>query len=312
MARLIGFYRRISAVPSAALPSTVLLVAANLVPLVGVLFLGWSLWTILVLYWLENGVIGFFNVLKMAAARGSAMGPAMGPAEDAAAGSAGSAAGPASSAAGSAESRWHPTVTVRRWGKRPVQMTDGPALARAFLIPFFCLHYGIFWLVHGIFVWAIPLFASASFQTGPAGGIASGGVDAFGPPPSLAVLVLGLVTMAIRHGASYRMDFIGTGEYLHTSPASLLFMPYARVVVLHLTIVLGAVAAFVLDSPVWMLATLVLVKTAIDLAAHLVGLARSERHARLSLGPQASTVGVKPTGRRPERLTPSPGSSRPR
>ena len=31
------------------------LVGANLVPLVGVLFLGWSLTTLVALYWLENG-----------------------------------------------------------------------------------------------------------------------------------------------------------------------------------------------------------------------------------------------------------------
>ena len=44
------------------------LVAANLVPLTGVLFRGWDAATVLVLFWLENGVIGVFNGLRMAAA----------------------------------------------------------------------------------------------------------------------------------------------------------------------------------------------------------------------------------------------------
>lgn len=42
------------------------LVAANVVPLAGVLFLGWDLGLILILFWLENGVIGFYSILRLA------------------------------------------------------------------------------------------------------------------------------------------------------------------------------------------------------------------------------------------------------
>ena len=49
------------------LPITVLfLIAVNLIPLFGVLFFGWSLFSIMFLYWIENGIIGFFNILKIA------------------------------------------------------------------------------------------------------------------------------------------------------------------------------------------------------------------------------------------------------
>jgi len=51
--------------------SALALVAANLVPLYGVLALGWKVAPILVFYWTENLVVGFFNVLKMARAQGS-------------------------------------------------------------------------------------------------------------------------------------------------------------------------------------------------------------------------------------------------
>ena len=48
------------------LPITVLfLIAVNLIPLFGVLFFGWSLFSIMFLYWIENGIIGFFNILKI-------------------------------------------------------------------------------------------------------------------------------------------------------------------------------------------------------------------------------------------------------
>ncbi len=46
------------------------LVLSNLVPLFGVLFFGWNVSSILVLYWSENVIIGFYNVLKMGSAQG--------------------------------------------------------------------------------------------------------------------------------------------------------------------------------------------------------------------------------------------------
>lgn len=45
--------------------STLALVAANLVPVAGTLFLGWNLSDVLVLYWAESAVIGFFNIGKI-------------------------------------------------------------------------------------------------------------------------------------------------------------------------------------------------------------------------------------------------------
>jgi hypothetical protein len=51
--------------PATSEPAVALLVA-NAVPLVGVLFFGWDLGDIMVLYWLESGVIAFYTVLKIA------------------------------------------------------------------------------------------------------------------------------------------------------------------------------------------------------------------------------------------------------
>lgn len=46
------------------------MIAANLVPIYGVLIFHWSVYYILLLYWSENVIIGFYNVLKMALAKG--------------------------------------------------------------------------------------------------------------------------------------------------------------------------------------------------------------------------------------------------
>lgn len=46
-------------------PSTLCLIAANLVPLAGVLFLGWNLGELMLLFWSESAIVGFYNVMKL-------------------------------------------------------------------------------------------------------------------------------------------------------------------------------------------------------------------------------------------------------
>ena len=52
--------------PSITSPSGLALIAANLLPLAGVLFFGWDLASVIVLFWAESAVIGFYTALKMA------------------------------------------------------------------------------------------------------------------------------------------------------------------------------------------------------------------------------------------------------
>jgi hypothetical protein len=51
-------------------PSLWILAASNLVPLAGVLLLGWDLGTILLLYWAESAVILLFSLVKLAESAG--------------------------------------------------------------------------------------------------------------------------------------------------------------------------------------------------------------------------------------------------
>jgi hypothetical protein len=46
-------------------PSTLALIAANLVPLLGAALWGWNLGDVMVLYWAETAIVGFYNVLKI-------------------------------------------------------------------------------------------------------------------------------------------------------------------------------------------------------------------------------------------------------
>jgi Family of unknown function (DUF6498) len=204
---------------SSSIGAVVALVVANAIPLIGVLYFGWSVWTILIVYWLENGIVGVFNVLKMRKAEG---------------GDDGSAA---------------------NW-----TLNGAPAasVAKAGLIGFFIMHYGLFWAVHGIFVFTLPLFAS----------IGSNGSD-LGPAPDFWTILFAVAALFISHGVSYLFNFIGSGEYQRTSPIKQMFAPYGRLVVLHVTIIFGAIAISTTGAPVALVVVLVVLKTALDLALHL-------------------------------------------
>ena len=209
--------------------SAAVLVAVNVVPLVGVAFWGWSLMLILVLYWIESGIVGIFNVLKIARA-----------------------SGPSSFGVGGSR------VTTRMTG-----MAAG--LARGGIIGFFIFHYGMFWVVHGVFVFLLPLFAGLSTMAPGASG--QGPMD-FGPLP-LEGLGLSALGLAASHGISFFVNYLGRGEYLHVSPEQQMMSVYGRVFVLHITILGGAFVVGFFGTPFAALVLLVGLKTAIDLFFHL-------------------------------------------
>jgi hypothetical protein len=51
--------------PSIFTFSTLVLILANLVPVAGAVYFGWDLASVLVIYWAESGVIGFYNLCKI-------------------------------------------------------------------------------------------------------------------------------------------------------------------------------------------------------------------------------------------------------
>ena len=222
------------------LVSVIALIAVNVVPIVGVAFWDWSLMMILVLYWIESGIVGAINVFKIAHARGGGE---------------------------------EPPVTVN--GNRITIRVSGMAGATgtAPLIAFFIIHYGIFWAVHGVFIFLLPVFAGlASPQLDPTEpGFGFAPMD-LGPLP-LDGLLLAALLLAASHAVSYFTNYIGRGEYLRATPAGQMMSVYGRVFVLHITIILGAVVIGVFGTPIAALYLLVGLKTAIDLALHL-----RERH----------------------------------
>ena len=48
----------------------------------------------------------------------------------------------------------------------------------------------------------------------------------------------------------------------------LMMRPYGRIIVLHITIILGAFLTMALGDPLWLLVVLVVLKSLVDLAMH--------------------------------------------
>lgn len=246
--RLADLYRQ-----TARSRTALALVAANAVLLIGVLFLGWSLWTILVIYWVENGIIGVWNVPRILLAEGQLLpGRQLGV------------------------------------GYRPWAVTSVPALGRTGMAVFFTIHYGLFWLVHGVFVMVLPRFMGFAAGTatpapmplfpGDPGvpfvpGAAPLGQASIGPFGQLdwSAVAVAAVGLFLSHGASFVFTYVRRGEFRRTWAAAQMVAPYGRVIVLQMTILLGGFAIAFLGAPVLMLLGLVALKTALDLSLHLRG-----------------------------------------
>ena len=189
-------------------PSLIALIVANAFPIVGVLFLGWQVFPLVLLYWLENVVVGGYNVAKMLLA--------------------------------------HPREPIYWAGK-------------AFLIPFFIVHFGGFTYVHGMLI--VAFF-------GPKG------PSPFDLVPQVLSAIRdnqlgwGVVSLVASHGFSFYWNYLRNGEYQRASLNVLMGQPYSRVIVLHLTVLFGGWIVMLLGSPLLALVLLVAIKTAADLGAH--------------------------------------------
>jgi len=179
------------------------LVAVNLLPLALVALGVWDLRRVMLLYWMENGIIGLFNLARLLLAR----------------------------------------------------YDDG--FERVFLPPFFLLHYGAFFLGHGMLLamWLGFPVRAEDFST----------LLALAPHlPWVAVLAY-----CISHGYSFVRHYLHGGERESEPPGALMFRPYGRVLVLHLTLLGAGFALMRAHEPHTMLMLLVIFKIALDLAFHV-------------------------------------------
>lgn len=223
---------------SAAFPlPVILLVAANLVPLVGIFAWGWRVFDVVVLYWVENVIVGGFNLLKMLICSPD-------PAQ----------------------------VDFRAGQEKPPAGSPAPSdaqlaavhqLSKLFFMPFFTIHYGIFTLVHGMFVFSMLGGRDNIESAGPFRGFGQMLSEVTSGGGLWAVLAL-----VASHLVSFVHHFLIQGEYRRATVMILMVAPYGRVAVLHVAILGGAFAIQALGSPVVLLVILIAGKIAIDLTLH--------------------------------------------
>lgn len=147
---------------------------ANILPVFGVLYWGWSLKTLLVLYWLESFIVGAVNV---------------------------------------------PQILV----------SNGALKDRISTAFFFMVHYGGFWLGHGLF---LMIFLFPKLPEGPEGGVVS-------DLPYDSVLYV-LLAMLVSHLFDFAQDIWRKPRAERFPPNTQLFVPYGRVFVMHIMILGGA------------------------------------------------------------------------
>lgn len=182
--------------------SSAILVVGNLVPIIGVMFFSWELYSVILLYWLENLVIGVFNVAKM--------------------------------------------LTCS---------SDEAILQKAFMGAFFSLHYGMFCFGHGTFI--VDLFGNNN--------------DTLEQVPMLILnsgLKWALLALIISHAFSMITNYFMNSEYKNLSVSDVMFMPYKRIIVLHIFIIFGGLALQTLGVTQWGLISLAVVKILADLITH--------------------------------------------
>ena len=183
----------------------VILVAANSIPVIGVIFFNWHPIVLLIIYWAESAIIGFFNLVMMFI-----------------------------------------SGIIEKGQFSPA----GAGLAAIFC-PFFMFHYGIFMFVHGIFIAVMYIIIT----TGSPAGSGEPGIEFFGVIRSFIPQewtfrgVMGselsaVTALFINHLVSFYMNFIRTKEYNNTTPPDYMVRPYKRIVIMHMTIILGFFTIF--------------------------------------------------------------------
>jgi len=202
------------------------LTAGNLVPIVGVLLLGWEVGVVLILFWIQNGIVGLANIVKIAAAGGPIEPPR--------------GIGRTFRLAGVVGSADAPTPALR--------------IANAWS---FAFNYGGFWLFHGLFVMLIA--SGLLFDPAPLPSDLSAWVPPLSPSVWLGAATLGVLALADLVG------WFRAGMHRTTSCVAQSNEPYRRVIPLHVAIVVGSALVLAMGQALALIVVLVVVKTGIEL-----------------------------------------------
>lgn len=188
--------------------SLILLVVANLLPLVGVFLWDWDVFSLLLLFWCENVIIGLFGIARL------------------------------------------------------IVSANNDTIKESLFLPlFFVVHYGGFMFGH-----FMVLFGMYSEN------VQSLGNDAL--PADYYRLVLenlswvAIVALFISHGWSFVENFMGRNEHERLSSMQAMGLPYKRMVITHVALILGGFFLIEKGQPLAGLVILIIMKIALDVTFH--------------------------------------------
>ena len=205
--------------------SIAVLIAANLLPLIGVLLWEWDVFFLLLLFWCENVIIGVFGIARLIVA-------------------------------GESEN----------------------AVEGLFLPAFFLVHYGGFMFGHFMVLFA--MYSSQAAGTGQAAEPA----DYY----SMAIENLNwiaVVALFVSHGWSFIENYMGKREYENLRPGAAMALPYRRMMITHVALILGGFFLIEKGQPVVGLILLMLMKIGLDVIFH------HKEHKRLVVRSSSTTPG---------------------
>lgn len=182
--------------------SIFLIILGNVIPVIGVLFFGWNLAQVVVLYWIENLIIGFWNIPRILSA-----------------------------------------------GKS--KMSERVAMAL-----FFTVHYGIFCMVHGMFIITmVSITLDSEISISGLGNISDFVSQGVG---------LGAAMMFLSIGWDFYQGYLRNGDCKKWKVSHAMFHPYGHIIVIHLAIIVTGIITFVLGTPMALLILLVVGKTILE------------------------------------------------
>ncbi len=212
-------------IPKIQEKSVIILLAVNIYPIIGVLFFHWDYFIIVFLYIIETFIIGLVNILKMAKAEGSLS-----------------------------------SENIKQLGIKTSdipetkKMEENEGCLKFFLIPFFLVHYNIFVIVQGIFLFILTsTFDNKDFHLNNFMNLE---------------FIFSIIFLLYSHLYSFQSNYIKNKEYKNTSIMILMFSPYKRIFIQQFTVIFGAFLIILTQAPIFFLIILIFAKTIFDLRAH--------------------------------------------
>ena len=134
-----------------------------------------------------------------------------------------------------------------------------PFVGSIFAMFFFVIHYGMFCMAHLAILTELfrPKIDHSSFQ--PAD------IVPLLLSPEIQGFYFAIAGLVVAQALECFYAY-ATKYYKFKKPEEVMFVPYGRIVVLHIAILVGGLIAQQLGSPVWALAVLIVLKTLYDIA----------------------------------------------